>query len=502
MSKAKELAIDLFAGGGGASTGIELAIGKYVDDAINHDPEALGMHEVNHPQTRHHCTDIFEIDPLSVTDGNPVGLLWASPDCKHFSKAKGGKPVSKRIRSLAWVVVKWAKSVRPRTIFVENVEEFKTWGPLKNNYPDPERKGETFNKWVNALKGLGYKIEWRELRACDYGAPTIRKRLFIIARRDNLPIVWPKPTHGDPKKAETKKKGLLPWRTAAECIDWSLPCPSIFERSKPLADNTLRRIAHGIMKYVINNPEPFIVQVNHTESDGFRGQKTKQARTSKEPLSTVLVTAFLEKQFGKSIGQNLKKPLGSVTSIDKHHLMTAHVAKHFTGAIGSDLKKPVGTVTSIDHNSLVTSHITKLRGTNIGHGADEPLHTVSAQGTHMGEVRALLIKYHGNEKDGLSLFEPMSTITTKDRLGLVTVMIKGEPYVITDIGMRMLQPHELYAAQGFPEGYIFDMTSDGKEIKKTGQVRMCGNSVCPDVAEAVVKANHPIDVKYFGKRKV
>ena len=238
-----EIIVDLFAGGGGASTGIEQAIGKNVDGAVNHDPEALGMHEINHPNTKHYCTDVFEIDPLAVTLGRPVGLLWASPDCKHFSKAKGGKPVSKKIRSLAWVVIRWAKLVRPRIIFVENVEEFKTWGPLKGNKPDVNKKGQTFNRWVFMLRHLGYQVEWRELRACDYGAPTIRKRLFIVARCDGKPIVWPSPTHGNPKDPQTKIKGLLPWRVAADCIDWSLPCPSIFERKKKLAPNTLRRIA-------------------------------------------------------------------------------------------------------------------------------------------------------------------------------------------------------------------------------------------------------------------
>lgn len=264
----RELVVNLFAGGGGASTGIEEAIGRPVDIAINHAEDAVSLHKVNHPHTAHFCSDVFEIDPISVTHGRSVGLLWASPDCKHFSKAKGGKPVSNKIRSLAWVVVKWAEQVQPRIICLENVEEFQTWGPLgKDGKPCKKRKGQTFQRWVSALRGLGYNVEWKELRASDYGTPTIRKRFFLVARRDGQPIVWPQPTHGDPKRKETKAKGLKPWRTAAECIDWTLPCPSIFDRKKPLADNTLRRIAKGIVKYVIEAQEPFIVKFRFN-SDG------------------------------------------------------------------------------------------------------------------------------------------------------------------------------------------------------------------------------------------
>ena len=237
-----ELVVDLFAGGGGASTGIEQAIGRAVDIAVNHDPEAVSLHTANHPQTRHFCSDVFEVDPLAVTDGRPVGLLWASPDCKHFSKAKGGKPVSKKIRGLAWVVIKWAKLTEPRVICLENVEEFQTWGPLgADDRPCPERKGQTFQRWVAQLRNLGYKVEWKELRACDFGAPTIRKRLFLVARRDGLPITWPQPTHAQPDSSGKVAKGFKPWRTAAECIDWGIAAPSIFERERPLADATCRR---------------------------------------------------------------------------------------------------------------------------------------------------------------------------------------------------------------------------------------------------------------------
>ena len=264
-----EIVVDNFAGGGGASTGIKMAIGRDVDIAINHDPAAIAMHRANHPLTEHYCESVWDIDPKTATGGRPVALCWFSPDCKHFSKAKGGKPVNKNIRGLAWVALRWAATVRPRVIMLENVEEFKTWGPLKNNYPDPEQKGRTFNCFVNALRRHGYKVDWRELRACDYGAPTVRKRFFLVARCDGKPIVWPEPTHGDPASIQVKTGLLKPWRTAAECIDWTLPCPSIFERKKPLAENTMRRIAKGLQKFVIDNPAPFIVQVKHG-GDAFR----------------------------------------------------------------------------------------------------------------------------------------------------------------------------------------------------------------------------------------
>ncbi len=531
-----ELIVDLFAGGGGASTGIEQALGRHVDIAINHDPEAIALHSTNHPQTRHFCSDVFEIDPMVATEGCPVGLLWASPDCKHFSKAKGGKPVSKKIRSLAWIVVKWAKAVMPRVILLENVEEFQTWGPLgKDQRPDPDKKGTTFLRWVNNLKNLGYVVEWRELRACDYGAPTIRKRLFLVARCDGQPISWPTPTHGDPNRPETKAKKLKAWMTAADCIDWSLPCPSIFERKKPLKEATLRRIAKGIMRYVVNAAEPYIVECNHTASyyDAFRGQqidkplKTITAspgyaivvphvtkfransvgnacahqlhtvtaggdskRLSGAPHATGLVAAHLVKNnFGDKPGQKCEEPLHTITTQgNKFSLISAFLAKHYGGVVGQSVKKPTGTVTTADHHSLVTANIVNLRGTGSAHSADEPARTITAGGTHAGLVAALLVKYYGNEKDGVDITEPMHTVPTKDRFGLVSVSIHGESYVITDIGMRMLQPHELYKAQGFPEYYEFSH-ANGKPISKSAQVRMCGNSVCPPISAALVRAN-------------
>lgn len=596
MNTKPEIDVVLFCGGGGADTGIEQATGTPVDIAINHDAEAIGMHAANHPQTVHFKEDVFAVHPLVATRGRPVRLLWASPDCTHFSIAKGGTPCNKKIRSLAWVVIKWAKIVRPRMIFLENVKEFQTWGPLNSdNRPDKSRSGETFNRWIAELRSLGYQVEWRILSACDYGAPTSRKRLFLIARCDGQQIIWPEPTHGDPKSPETKTKKLKPWRTAAEIIDWTIPCPSIFERKKPLSENTLRRIAKGIQKFVINNPTPFIVtnntghpgaavneplrtvttgnhhylctpilvgaggqtyagepqptdkpvntltttnskalvmstliQVNHFGKDhrdqtlnnslptlaaknghaiaaatliniGYGEKPGQKARVPglNVPLGTVvaggkkhaLVSAFLARQYGRSVGTAANAPLATITRIDHSQVVTAFLAKHYTGAIGSEMDKPVDTITTIDHNSLVTSHLVKMRGTNIGQSIDEPLQTISAQRNHFAEVRALLIKYYGNEKDGQPLNKPLDTIPTKDRFGLVTVYIRGEPYVITDIGLRMLQPRELFAAQGFPDDCIFDRQADGTPITKTAQVQKCGNTVCPPVAKAIVAAN-------------
>lgn len=547
-----ELVVDLFAGGGGASTGIEQAIGRHVDIAVNHDPEAVSLHTKNHPQTHHFCSDVFEVDPLTVTEGQPVGLLWASPDCKHFSKAKGGKPVSKKIRGLAWVVIKWAKLAKPRVICLENVEEFQTWGPLgKDNRPCPDRKGQTFHRWVSQLRNLGYQVEWKELRACDYGAPTIRKRLFLVARRDGLPIVWPTPSHAKPDAKGKVPTGMKPWRTAADCIDWSIPAPSIFERDRPLADATCRRIAKGIMRYVVEAEQPFIVpgvaatlvQTGYGERPG----QSPRVPGLDKPLGTVVagqkhavVQAFLAKHYTGVVGHELDKPTGTVTTVDHHSLVTAHLTKFRVGSTGTAMDEPVHTVTAggtpkrpstgntmglvtanlihMGHGEgkeggkrwshgirdvedplntitaqgaaagIVTSHMVKLRGQNVGAATDDPVHTISAQGAHHGEVRAFLVKYYGNDKDGQELPDPLHTIPTRDRFGLV--MVKGEPYAIVDIGLRMLTPRELYRAQGFPDSYVIDTGAAGEPITKTAQVRMCGNSVCPPLSYALVKANY------------
>lgn len=491
-----ELIIDNFAGGGGASTGIEAAFGRPVDVAINHDPEALAMHAANHPHTAHYCESVWDVNPIEVTRNQPVGLVWLSPDCKHFSKAKGGKPVQKKIRGLAWVALRWAATVRPRAIMLENVEEFITWGPLgPDGRPCPQRKGKTFAAFVNALKRQGYAVDWKELRACDFGAPTIRKRLFLIARRDGLPIRWPDATHGNPTSEAVRRGKLLPWRTAAECIDWEMPCPSIFERSRPLADATCRRIAKGIMRYVVGAAEPFIVKPDHTASyyDCFRGQGIG------EPLQTItaapgfaVVQPFLTEHANGSNQRvfNIDEPLRTQCAQvkgDHFALVSAFLAKHYTGVVGAPMADPLHTITATDHHSLVTSNLVKLRGDNVGQPTDDPLRTISAGGTHFAEVRAFLVKYYGTDQDP-NLREPLHTITTKDRFGLVTV--KVEDYAIADIGMRMLSPRELYRCQGFPDNYIIgDNPEQGLSLTKTAQVRMVGNSVCPPLSQALVEAN-------------
>ncbi|RUS03644.1 hypothetical protein EFW59_04241 [Bacillus subtilis] len=407
----REIIVDNFAGGGGASTGIELATGLSVDIAINHDPEAIAMHQVNHPDTEHYCESVWDVDPREVSKGRPIGLAWFSPDCKHFSKAKGGKPVEKSIRGLAWVAVRWAATVAPRVIILENVEEFQTWGPLTTDgRPDPNKKGNTFRSFIKALNSHGYKVEWKELRACDYGAPTIRKRLFLIARRDGRPIIWPEPTHGDPKSIEVKAGKLKSWRSAAEVMDWSIDTPSIFNRKRPLAENTIRRIIRGIQRFVINSTDPFVIETFASHGDN-------------------------------------------------------------------------------NERRIATSHLIKLRGTcRDGQTVTKPLPTITAGGLHVGEVRAFLTKYYGSDT-GQTLNDPLHTITTKDRFGLVT--IKGENFRITDIGMRMLQPHELFAAQGFPKDYVIDKDINGVRYPKTQQVARCGNAVPPPFAEHLVRANLP-----------
>ena len=536
-----ELIVDNFAGGGGASLGIEMALGRSPDIAINHDREAIAMHSANHPDTTHYCEDVWEVNPIEACRGRPVGLAWFSPDCKHFSKAKGGKPVSKKIRGLAWIVVKWAKAVQPRVIILENVEEFQDWGPLDDEgYPCPERRGKTFQRWLAQLRNLGYVVEWRELRACDYSAPTIRKRLFIVARRDGQRIVWPEPTHASPKKIGTDlfTSHLKPWRTAAECIDWSIPCPSIFNRKKPLAEKTLRRVAAGLQRYVIDAPQPFIVNMAHggkleslhdplstvaTEKGGCRALVTpfvtkfragSTGSSMDTPLPTITAGGDLKRAAGNShalglvsptlvqIGYGerdgqaprvpgLDKPLGTVVAGGpKHALVSAFLAAasgpEYSGKPRS-VEQPLNTLTADPRSAVVTSHLVKLRGTcRDGQPVTVPMATISAQGQHLAEVRAFLMAYYGNERDGAALTEPMRTTTSKERFALVT--IHGNEYVIVDIGLRMLTPRELYRAQGFHDDYIIDFDFEGKPLTKTAQVRMCGNSVSPPNAAAMVRA--------------
>lgn len=446
----REIVVDNFAGGGGASTGIEIAMGRSVDVAINHDPAAIAMHRANHPGTKHYTEDVWKVDPAEACEGHPVALAWFSPDCKHFSKAKGGKPVSKKIRGLAWVAVKWAKAVHPRVIMLENVEEFQEWGRLdKNNKPDPKYKGETFRRFVGQLEKLGYTVEFRMLRACDYGAPTVRRRLFIIARCDGKEIRWPDPEYGDPDGLEVAAGIKKPWKPVADVLDFNLPCPSIFDTSeeiwrkykiravRPLADATMRRIAKGIVKFVIENPDPFIIKTGETKA---------------------------------------------VNLIQYHSEQTDDVR-------GQDIKKPLMTVDSSNRYGLVSTFVTQFNHFSTGQDVRKPLNTLTARTNHFGEVRAFLVKYYGNGDNAVSCKEPAPTITAKDRMGLVTV--KGADYQITDIGLRMLTPRELFDAQGFPDDYIIDVDADGKEYPRSEQVARCGNAVCPPIPAALVRANLP-----------
>jgi len=565
-----EIIVDNFAGGGGASTGIEMALGRPVNIAINHDREAVMMHQANHPHTQHFCEDVFAIDPAQVCKGRRVALAWFSPDCTHHSKAKGGKPRSKKIRGLAWVVIRWAAKVRPRVIMLENVEEFADWGPLDaNGKPCKTRRGKTFLHWKTQLERRGYKIEFRVLRACDYGVPTIRKRLFVIARCDGKDIVWPEPTHGDPKSEAVKKKRLKPWPVAADIIDWDLPCHSIFmdpaEAKKrglkrPLADKTMQRIARGLQKFVFDNPNPFIVTVNHG-GNHFRGQSLG------DPFLTVtaardghgLVQPYITRFNQNGAGQHLTDPIGTVmagatvmvqhnnTSADcrslespvstvtttgsQQGLAVAHITKFRNGSTGYDTNEPVHTVTSggamarpgtANPQGVIAAHLDRQFGSSIGQAANDPTHTITAGGTgktaicasslvklrgtcqhgqavtdpvptvtaggnHIGHVKAFLLKYYGTG-EGQRADDPMGTVTSRDRFGLVT--IKGESYQIVDIGLRMLTPRELYRAQGFPDSHLIgDKDSDGFKLPKSQQVAKCGNSVCPPLAAALVRAN-------------
>lgn len=498
-----ELIVDNFAGGGGASTGIEMATGYSVDIAINHDPKAIQMHKTNHPRTKHYCENVWAVDPIAACKGNPVGLAWFSPDCKHFSKAKGGKPKDKNIRGLAWVACRWAGLVRPRVIMLENVEEFRTWGPLnRRHHPVKNKQGKTFERFVRQLEELGYEVQFKELVAADYGAPTMRKRFFMIARCDGKSIIWPEPTHA-PADSEEVKAGLLkPYVGAYTQLDFSLPCPSIFDTSeeikekygiravRPLAPKTMERIARGLKKFVLDNPEPFIIQCKFNND----------AQDIKKPLGTIttigshlLVEPYLSVNRENHFGSDMREPIHTITSNNQHMLMTPTLIQYHSetaqGEVrGQTIKEPIMTVDGSNRYGLVTSFLSKFYKTCIGQDEREPLHTVTTSAGHFGEVRAFLIKYYG-DATGQDIKQPLDTVTTKDRFGLVT--IEGVDYQIVDIGLRMLEPRELYGCQGFPEDYIIDHDYTGKTYPRTEQVRRCGNAVCPPIPAALVRANLP-----------
>lgn len=532
----EEMIIDNFAGGGGASTGIELATGRAVDAAINHDPDAILMHQTNHPQTRHYCESVWDVDPWEVTRGRPVGLAWFSPDCKHFSKAKGSKPVDRNIRGLAWIVLKWAGTVKPRVIILENVEEFQTWGPVRKGKPVKSRRGETFRKWKEQLQALGYEIDHRELVAADYGAPTIRKRFFLIARCDGKPIIWPERTHAPKDSEEVKNGKCKPWRGAAEIIDWTIPCPSIFDTTdeikekygiravRPLAVNTRKRIARGIEKFVLQNKEPFIVPIGYGERKG----QAPRVHDIKEPVSTVVssgkqylcqpeLSPFIVQVNHKGEqfrGQELKEPIPTITGKHGYGLatpvMTAIAVSKAEQCLampsliqyhteqservrGQGVDEPIMTLDAANRYGLSVAFLSKFYKTGIGQEPEEPLHTVTTSAGHFGVItvkmnRSEMNLHHWDEVREL-LNAYCGYAIAADEILLLDV--NGTLYFISDIGLRMLTPRELYAANGFPPDYIIDYDYTGRAYGKTKQVARCGNAVPPPFAEALVRANLP-----------
>lgn len=545
----QEKIVDSFAGGGGASVGIELATGRIVDAAINHDPDAILMHKTNHPHTRHYQASVWDIDPLEVTGGSPVGLLWASPDCKHFSKAKGGKPVDKKIRGLAWIVLRWAGTVRPRVIMLENVEEFQTWGPVRRGRPIKAKSGQTFRRFVVQLKNFGYDAEWRELVAADYGAPTTRKRFFLIARCDGAPIVWPEPTHAPAGSREVLEGRKKPWRSAAEIIDWSLPCPSIFDTreqirekyglsaQRPLRPNTMRRVARGVDKFVIKSANPFLVLVNHAGE--FRGQEigdplqtitakhgygvasptmapwtvTNTTNSTGHPVNEPIDTArtgggggqmflgasliqYHTEQSEHVRGQEITGPIMTIDASNRYGLAAATLVKYYgSGQHGQNIQDPLHTVTAKDREGLTTVHLVKMKGTNLGGPMSEPVQTITAGGGHFGVVTTVVVKAEpgADLKHWPEIRELLNTYCGYD-LGLEDVIlfqIGGAWYFMADIGLRMLTPRELYMANGFPVDYKIERDYTGTVYPKTKQVARCGNAVPPPFATALVRANLP-----------
>jgi len=550
-----EIIVDYFCGGGGGSTGLEDGLGRTVDIAKNHDEAAISLHERNHPHAQHLQTDVFSGDPREETGGRRVGWFHMSPDCTHHSQAGGGQPRKKSIRDLAWIGCKWAGRVRPRVISCENVKQIQKWGPLiakrdkltgrvikldgtvaavgervpvQEQYLVPD-KGElfgsrakrrqrrlkfarhgmpiarTWNQFVGQLKGMGYAVEWRILKASDYGTPTIRERLFMIARCDGRPIVWPQPTH-----AENPKEWQKPWAQGHECIDWSIVGQSIFGREKPYAVATMQRIAKGVFKYVLNCADPFIVPIANWSS-------RNSVQSLREPLRTVTAwprggSFALVSPVLAPLTQQEAKPQATDTEARKGELaqFSAFLAQANGGyntTAAHDMRKPVSVITQTgSQQQLVTASLATLRRNCVGRDLREPLPVVTAGGEHHAlveyslspsdeagalRVSAFLMQYYSEGGQWGALNKPLNTITTKDRLALVTVHLAGEPYVIVDIRLRMLQPHELYKAQGFPANYVIDQGHDGRKLTKTEQVRMCGNSVCPPVMAALARANDP-----------
>lgn len=549
--------VDSFAGGGGASTGIEMATGHPVDVAINHNEAAIMMHRRNHPFTEHYIEDVWQVDPEDAVRGRHVRLAWFSPDCKHFSRAKGKALVDKKIRGLAWVVLKWAAKVRPDVIMLENVPEFVTWGPVRKGKPIKSKAGQTYTKWYKQLEDLGYKIETREICAADQGAPTIRTRFHLIARCDGRPIVFPEPTHAPRDSAEVKSGLLKPWRAAAEVIDFSVPCPSIFESKetikeqygltvkRPLKPNTLQRIARGLDKFVIKSAEPFIIPRGYGEKEG---QKPR-VHDINDPLSTVvgstkqylcdpLLTPYsVECKHGNGTFHSIEKPLNTITSKDsfgvvepvlviapsliqyhseqeevrgqrvdaalntvdgsnRYGLSAAWLTQYFSGdGHYHSVEKPLATITTMEREGVTCAHLAHFKGKDKGQNPLDPLMTVTARDGQFADIRTMLIKWDGHTDLGYwsevrKLLNTYCDYDIKDD-EILLLNIRGIWYFISDIGLRMLTPRELYDAMGFPHDYIIDRDVKGNPISRSDQVARCGNAVCPAVAEALVRANLP-----------
>ena len=543
-----EIIVDNFAGGGGASTGIELAAGRPVAIAINHDPDAILLHRTNHPFTEHLQASVWDVDPVAVCRGRPVGLAWFSPDCKHFSKAKGAALVDRNIRGLAWIVLRWAALVRPRVIMLENVEEFQTWGPVRKGKPVKSKAGQTFRKWKQQLSDLGYAIEHRELVAADYGAPTTRKRFVLVARCDGKPIVWPEPTHGQRDSEAVKAGKLLPWRSAAEIIDWTIPGYSIFDSKqeilerygvkvvRPLAENTMRRVIRGVDKFTIQSGKPFIVPTGYGERKGqaprvhdienpvstvvstvkqilvspnliqYHTEQTENVRASglNVPINTVdasnrygLTCANLVEYYGNGVPLDLSEPMHTVTAHDREALVSAHIQKYFDGGYkgcGDRADAPLSTVTASQRHGVCAAHIAEFKGQDIGQSVASPLRTITASAGEFAQCRAWLAKadgrYLGHWPEIRELLNRHCGYRLKED-EVILLIIRGIAYYISDITLRMLTPRELYNAMGFPPDYIIDRDYMGNAYGKTKQVARCGNAVCPPLAEAMVRANFP-----------
>ncbi|WP_449221182.1 DNA cytosine methyltransferase [Tistrella mobilis] len=522
----RKLVIDIFAGAGGTSMGIRWALGRDPDVAANHDPTACGVHHRNHPSTIHLRADVRELDPIKITRGRPVGLLWASPDCRHFSRAKGSKPTSPRVRSLAWVVLRWAAAAAPDVIMLENVAEIADWCPLvakrdkssarviradgtiaaagartpiseQQLVPCGRRKGRTWRRFIHSLRSLGYAVEWRHLRACDYGAPTIRTRLFLVARRDGYPIRWPEPSHGDPTSEFVRAGRMKPWPVAADIVDWSLPTPSLFlspEEARrqgcrrPLKPATLARIAAGLRRYVLEADDPYIIPA--------ASARKRKSRKAMAPLVMPITHT------GQRRSRRVDEPMPTDTTANRGEqaLIAAWIAQHNTNTVGTSIANPLGvTTTRGTQQYLAAAYLSHQHGSGGGDGRlDRPTKAVTAGGQHHALVRvdtsgpvdrshpvgAFLATYYGTAT-GQDMREPVQTVTTKPRQALVTV--RGMPVI--DIGMRMLTVAERAAAQGFPPDYVLDRQADGTPVSKTDQGRLIGNSVCPQVACALVRAN-------------